>query len=222
VDRIDELCTECFNAVISLKRVEEASTQSPQALQQEMRRQLDSMSERGRRLGFPHQDIQDMTYAIVALVDEIALRGPPRLSQWWMGSMLQVAYFDENRAGEGFFRRMDAARSAGRSDTLRVYYLCLLMGFMGQYATRGGEMELGKVTNAVRDAVVRGGLDEPEALSPRGDRPQEAATAPEKNLRWFWLPVIGVGVAVVLFVVFSAVSAARASSFVSYLESLLR
>ena len=44
---------------------------------------------------------------ILALADEIALGGDPKISQYWMGNMLQLAYFDANVAGDDFFVRLD-------------------------------------------------------------------------------------------------------------------
>jgi type VI secretion system protein ImpK len=219
---VDDLTRDCFNALIALRRLDESTAQNPERLQREIRRHIDRMVQRAGKVGLQPAQAQDMAYAIVALVDEIALSGPSELSQYWMSHMLQMAYFRENVAGEGFFNHLDKAKENEDFDVLRVYYTCLLFGFLGRYGVRGGERELSDIIAAVRYHLAKAGLTEPEALSPDADRPQEALSRPDRSNRLFWLPVGGLGLAIVLYVVLAATISSRASHVVSYIETFLK
>ena len=92
-----------------------------------------------RQAQYEEIDVVDMAYAVVALADEIALHKGGSIRDFWMQRPLQLHYFNENLAGEGFFHRLNAVLSdPSRNDILRVYYVCLLMGFqVGTSRVRG-------------------------------------------------------------------------------------
>lgn len=220
MDHIDELTQSCFNALIALRRVDEATTTPVERLQREIKRHVDRMIEQASRHNVAPKDAQEMAYAVVALADELALNGPSEVSQYWMNHMLQMAYFNENLAGERFFDHMNTAKAANNYDVLRVYYLCLLFGFKGKHGVRDGEVDLGDIITSVRYALAKGGFDEPDALSPRAERPREAMATAEKNYKLFWLPIGGVGLAVILYIWLSASIAGMAKDLTLYLGKL--
>src|SRR3954470_3436649 len=101
---------------------------------------LEDMDRRGTELGLAKRDLDDAKYAIVAFLDEQLLRAPWSGRQEWMLEPLQLIYFNENTAGEGFFTRLEALEhDPSRVHVLEIYFLCLALGFMGKYAVRGGE-----------------------------------------------------------------------------------
>jgi type VI secretion system protein ImpK len=118
--------------------------------------------------------VDDITYAICALADEVALNAGEPLASGWMGHLLQFHYFRENTAGDGFFQRLETIRrDPRRREVLRVYALCLWFGFQGRYRVRGGELELMNLGESLQREVGPR-PSEIEALSPHGDRPTEA------------------------------------------------
>lgn len=85
--------------------------------------------------------VQEAKYALAAFVDESVLA-----SEWdgrldWMSQPLQLEFFGEHLAGEGFFRHLATLRQGGDAniDLLELYYLCLQLGFEGVYRMRGIE-----------------------------------------------------------------------------------
>jgi type VI secretion system protein ImpK len=221
-DFVDELTQDCFNAVIALRHIDEAAAKDPERIQRHFRKLVSKMIQEAPTLRIPHEDAQEMAYAIVALADEVALNGPQALSHYWMGNLLQMHFFDENAAGEGFFDRLDEARASRRYDVLKVYYLCLMLGFAGRYAMRGGETELADIVASVRDTLARDSIREPESLSPQGERPKEAATAPAKTLRLIWIPVGAVAAAAMLYVTLASLVAHRASLLTDFIDTLVK
>jgi len=222
VDRVDELTSEVFNTVIALRHLEQGSGGDAERLQREVKKEIDQMMRRGPTLGIAHSDTQDMAYAIVGLVDEMALRAPAEISEYWMENLLQMHYFDENVAGEAFFTRMEEAQREQRFEVVRIYYICLLLGFRGRYAMRGGELELQDITSSIASDLAREGYSEDEPLAPSGERPDEPLTRKPKTLRLFWIPVAAVGLAAALYLGLSLSVASKASSLNEYIETLIK
>ena len=187
---------------------------SPDVLQRRISTLFDQMHRKCREAGFADDDANEAKYAISAFADEQILR-----SQWpgrnqWMAQPLQLLYFNENTAGEGFFKRMASLQAQPqRSHVLEIFYLCLCLGFQGQYAVRGGE-GTGVIIDQVSSqlsAASGGG----ESISPHGE-PREAF----RGLMRRELPLVGLSIAffvlaLVVFVLLKLVLAGSVSSAAS-------
>lgn len=172
MERINEVTHDCFNALIQFRAMDGSSAVSPQMPYQRLVGFIDQMLTSAREAGYEELDVVDMTYAIVALADEVALHKGGALRDFWMQRPLQLHYFNENLAGEGFFHRLHAVMNdPARREVLRVYYLCLLLGFQGQYAIRGGELELDAIIRRVREALRSELKEQPLSVQPL--RPKE-------------------------------------------------
>ncbi len=80
-------------------------------------------------------------FAIFAWIDEIILASPWNEKGRWQTEPLQFMYYKTSRAGELFFDRLKTL-GPHQMDVREVYYLCLCMGFMGQYVHAGDELLL--------------------------------------------------------------------------------
>ena len=85
--------------------------------------------------------ISHVRYAMAAFVDEMVLVSDRSFRLDWMKQPLQVEFFGEHLAGEGFFNRLSLLRQGGEQyvDILELYYVCLQLGFEGIYRKRGIE-----------------------------------------------------------------------------------
>jgi len=139
MDLVNQVTSECFNAITRLREVDGAGS-SPELIHERLIGFVDTMRDKARELGMAQRDIDDVAYAIVALLDEVAIdRGEP-VRGFWMSRPLQLHFFHENLAGEGFFQRLtELENDPNRVHVLEIYYLCLALGFQGKYAVRGGE-----------------------------------------------------------------------------------
>jgi len=172
MDRINQLTSDCFIALSQLREID-APAASPALVHERLRGFVDTMRQRAREEHLSTQDADDLAYAIVALADEIAMGKPEPMRGFWMGQPLQLAFFNETLAGEGFFVRLqEMRRDPRRAGVLRVYYQCLLLGFQGKYSMRGGDLELMKIIDQLRPEVQRR-MDVPDVLSPNGLPPDE-------------------------------------------------
>ncbi len=175
MDRVGVVTRECFNALVQLRQLDEASLPPPEVVHQRLRGFVDALMQRARQAGWPREDVDDAAYAVVALADEIAVSRSEAMRQHWLSQPLQLVYFGENVAGEGFFTRLEAVRrDPRRRDVLRVYALALLLGFQGRYRVRGGELELMTLVEELQRELERGREVDVETLSPEGERPEES------------------------------------------------
>src|SRR3712207_4975220 len=106
MERINEVTQDCFAALLHLRQAEAHALPAPELLHSRLKTLIDEMAQRASEKRFGHQDAQDITYAVVALADEICLNKPEPVRDYWMGNMLQFHYFQENLAGDGFFHRL--------------------------------------------------------------------------------------------------------------------
>lgn len=200
MDRVNEVTAECFNALIQLRQIGEQGHLAPEMFHQRLISFIDGVFMKGRQAGMQEHDVQDIAYALVALADELAMRQPGGIRDVWLQNPLQLHYFNENVAGEGFFYRLEfLIRDPSRLEVLRVYYQCLLFGFLGKYAIRGGELELAAVTRRAQDALA--GLLRPEPLSTRHLRPKERINRQRQGYLTIWIGLFALLFALALLIV---------------------
>lgn len=192
MDRVAEVTRDCFDALIQLRRADPGSVPAAPVLHEQLRRFVDAMYTRAAQAGLAREDVDDMAYAVVALADEVVLSCSPALRESWPRQSLQLHYFRENVAGEGFFTRLEAVRrDPRRREVLHVYYLALVLGFQGRYRVRGGDLELMSLIEELQRELARSARVEFEALSPAGVLPEEGGRAARRTT----LLAVGIGLA---------------------------
>lgn len=199
MDQLVQLTRECFNAIACLRSTDD-NLRSPQTVQDGLRLCLERFQERGRQAGIADRDLQDASYALVALADEVALAGPETLRTAWINNPLQFQLFGENAAGEGFFTRLDRLLlDERRFPVLVVYQLCLHFGFQGKCAFPGGEVELMRVRDGLRHRL-QPQEEAPGLLSPAGEAPDEPLVRGARGHRWLWASLAVLALALSTFV----------------------
>lgn len=199
MDAVNQITSECFNALTQLRELD-GPISSPELIHNRLSGFVDAMRERAREQGLAQRDADDMAYALVALCDEIAMGKPEPMRGYWMARPLQLHFFHETLAGEGFFQRLqDLRRDPRRADVLRVYYQCLLLGFQGKYSMRGGEIELIRISDSLRPEVERQ-LEVPDRLSPAGEPPDEPLVRSSRRNPFLWIALGVFAVAIAVFI----------------------
>jgi type VI secretion system protein ImpK len=199
MDNVNQVTAECFNALRQLRELD-GPIRSPETIHERLSGFIEAMREKARDQGMPQRDADDIAYAIVALADEIALGKAEPLRGFWMNRLLQLQFFNESLAGEGFFTRLQQIRRDGRrTDVLRVYYQCLLFGLQGKYSIRGGELELMKMIDQLRPEVERN-IEVPEQLSPAAEPPDEPQVRPGQRNLFLWIALGVFAVAIAVFI----------------------
>ncbi|MEZ4385218.1 MAG: DotU family type IV/VI secretion system protein [Nannocystaceae bacterium] len=132
----------------------------------------------------------DARLALAALLDELAVRDRGALAESWRRRSLLAqrhVHATLTTAGDGFFDRLSellaAPRTASNLAALRIFGLCLELGFRGRYAARDGDEndELAALRARVRRRL--GALASRPAPRPR---PRLPASPPRSRPRLLW------------------------------------
>ena len=184
---------------------------SADVLQRRISSVLEQMADRARAAHIPEDDIAEARYALVAFLDEKILSSEWPGKQAWQARPLQLIYFNENTAGEGFFLHLQQLENTPRrAHVLEIYYLCMALGFRGQYWVRG-EQGLAAIMDGVGRKLNRL-LPPTDVISPKG--------LPEGNVRSIVrreAPIVGaslglLALSIVLFIVLRIVLSVSASN----------
>lgn len=200
MNRLQEVVKDCLDAVVQLRSTDPAALPAPELLHHRLQAFVEEMLRRAADEGFSHEDAQDIAYAVVAFIDEVALTKGNAVRQHWQTGPLQMHFFNENVAGDGFFARLKELRGdSNRAEVLHAYYLCLTLGFQGRYRVRGGELELATILDALAKELGRRREHDEETLSPSGERPPESLVSVKKIGPVLWLSAAAVVFAVVVY-----------------------
>jgi type VI secretion system protein ImpK len=117
-----------------------------------------SADQHARSRGYTEDNIRLAVFAVVAFLDESILNLRQPVFKDWVRQPLQEELFGRHVAGEVFFEnlqqilgRRDARETA---DLLEVYYLCLLLGYLGRYSI-AAKGDLRALMNQVEDKIHR-------------------------------------------------------------------
>lgn len=200
MNRINETTKDALNMVLQLRKLPDDASVAPEHLHGRLRSTLDEMISRGKGLDLKESDLADVTYALVAFADEVAQQKSGPIQEYWHLRPLQLYYFGENVAGDGFFERLERIiADPSRVEVLTLYHLCLALGFQGRFAVRGGELQLDVMRRRVREAL--GSMIAPEPVSRRHLPGRETLARHHFDYLLMWLGLFGVLFALCFFVV---------------------
>lgn len=149
----EQMVNECFSNTMLLRDVK-ADKRSIEHIYDVLRRNIDNLVSFPLQMGLDEDGRNNIIYAIVALADELALKGNDTLVDFWMPKLLQMHYFQENAAGENFFRRLNVLmhRSSVNPMVIQSFYTAMALGFEGQYGILGRDSELQRLLKTVHQS----------------------------------------------------------------------
>ena len=142
-------------------------------------------------------------FALVAFLDEVILTSKDPAREEWVQKPLQEELFNITTAGELFFTRIERlltrADTQELADMLEVYYLCILLGFEGQFSTRN-KTELHLLSDRMRQRIEKIRNADPR-FSPSGALPGDPIkmAAPDPVARKLKLAALCIAGAAVFF-----------------------
>jgi type VI secretion system protein ImpK len=117
-----------------------------------------------------------------------------------MATPLQMTYFNENTAGEGFFQRLqNLQQQPQRVHVLQIYYLCMALGFQGKFAVRGGE-GLAALQDYVGAQVARS-MPSGENVAPHGEPRDAGKSFVRRELPIVIFSIVLLGIAILSYVI---------------------
>lgn len=182
--------------------------------------------EQGR---FTHEDYDLARFAVFAWVDEAILSSQWSGRQQWMREQLQRQYYQTADAGELFFERMNNIGPHQR-DVREVYYLCLALGFTGQYCNEGDDFLLEQLKTSNLKLLTGSSMGLPsldkEDLFPEAYPAEQldfgGKMTPTKKNRWtaFTLLCAGapVGLYLVLYIVYRFILGSIGSNLIGTVQ----
>ncbi len=156
----------------------------PAMLRASLRDQLESLQTSAMSAEIPDATAEAAVYALCALLDESAASTPWGLS--WTENGLLKDLRGESGGGEGFFALLERTaaeqrpESDDKADLLELLYICLALGFEGQYRNaEGGRRALEQIAGGLYEVISRRRPRPLDGLSARWrSATAEAAAAP--------------------------------------------
>jgi len=159
--RVHDLTKACFDHVFLL--LQPGALDDVARVHRSAADAVEALEPQARKAGFTAEQARQIKYAMVALLDEVSQAQPGRVSEYWEHHLLQRDYFNEVRAGEGFFGYLEALLETRRddqnsSDVLQIYAMCIYLGFRGKYVARadakGFDTVMRRVNDRMRERIV--------------------------------------------------------------------
>jgi len=109
---------------------------------------------------FPGKDYDLARFAVFAWIDEAILRSDWEGKSTWQYEQLQRRYYQTANAGELFFKNLNSI-GPHQNEVREVYYLCLALGFTGQYCNTGDELLLDQLKTSNLKLITGSSIDLP-------------------------------------------------------------
>jgi len=109
---------------------------------------------------FSTKDYDLARFAVFAWIDEKILESSWKGKQEWQHKQLQRRYYQLADAGELFFKHLNLL-GPHQNDVREVYYICLALGFTGQYCNPGDDLLLDQLKTSNLKLITGSSIDLP-------------------------------------------------------------
>jgi len=219
--RLSDAYAPCFALILQLRASRDFGDAS--VLRPRVEKLLDAAEKEARRNGYPEEDVEAATFALVAFIDETILSSDWRGKDQWLVRPLQLQRYDRFDAGEYFFERLAQLRAAptAHGEALEVYYLCVALGFKGQYMLHDQE-RLRLLIEETHAELSRLPSLRAERLAPHGTpRDQKASEARGRVPAWI-IFAAAVGIALVIYLGMFLYISGAANETAAFIDRLPR
>lgn len=210
---------ELFTAVVRLRANRQEVTNA-EVFRGQVLQAIRVATQNAKARGYTDEDIQLAVFAVAAFLDESILNLRKPVFQEWVRKPLQEELFGRHVAGEMFFDNLQALLgrrdSQELADLLEVYYLCVLLGYLGKYsiASKG---DLRALMGHTDDKIKRIRGDRTD-ISPAWILPDEVAPAMADP--WLRRLAIGAGACLLATLLLFGIYKIDLSSDVSTVQTL--
>jgi len=163
-------------------------------LRDRLKTRLKSWERDCQRVDIVQKDVNIAKFALVAFIDETLITSNWSERDTWQANPLQNELFKRSDAGKEFFNLLAQLRKRRQAHpgVLEVYYLCIALGFEGQF--QDDPRELQKLIDEVGEEITPPAAEKAVFLSPHG-RPQVEQAAVQSA----GLPLWKIGAGALLF-----------------------
>lgn len=215
---LSDICGEVFTLILHLRK--SADFGDLELLRQRVRGLLERMESRAHDAGTSAEDTHQALFALIAFLDETIIASDWSQKDAWLAKPLQLEYFDRFDAGEEFFNRLDKIRQRSRSmsHVLKVYYLCMALGFRGKYQF----LEREKIKTLIEETYAElrhGGGKSAAPLSPHGLRGDELVQVVTREVPFWVIAVFAVAGGFFFYLVMTLLVSSAARGALQVIES---
>ena len=156
----------------------------------------------GQQSGIPKDTLRTAKFAVAAFVDEMILNSVWPQKEEWAFRTLQYEFFNTQEAGVEFFQQLHAIRRSVplNADLLELFYLCLTLGFEGQFTLGGREKRKALISEIAYDLQLKQTF---QTLSPHAERPDNLAVIQKRDLTPWVVAVTSVVLIGICYTIFS-------------------
>jgi type VI secretion system protein ImpK len=148
---------ELFTAVTRLRANRLEVTQA-ELFRNQVVNAIRAADQAGKAQGYTDEDVKLAVFAVVAFLDESILNLRKPVFDDWVRKPLQEELFGRHVAGETFFENLQLLLgrrdSAELADVLEIYYLCMLLGYLGRYSI-SSKSDLRGIMTQTGDKITR-------------------------------------------------------------------
>ena len=213
-----QCCEVLFSLVAPLKNPQKAATLDD-SFRERILAEFAVMEKKTFDLQIGMVEQKDARYAMAAFIDEMVLSStwPGRLE--WMAKPLQLDFFGEHTAGEGFFTRLTNLRQGGEENLhlLELYYYCLQLGFEGAYKVKGLE-KLMALQVDLRSQIDGYRGQPPRQLAPVGLPGHALINRMRRQVPYWVIAVVTISVIFFTYIGYSLVSGNIAQASVDHIQ----
>lgn len=170
-------------------------------------RQIRVFEQETRDKGVPLEQLRPAHYALCASLDDVVLNTPWGSSGTWAERSLVSTFHQEVRAGERFFNVLkQMCDNPGRFlPVIKLMYLCLSLGFIGQYRlSRRGVGDINRIREETYAVIARQQQKSPDPDLAPHTKGVDAPYRPSRIRVPLWVAATaGLGVIAGLFLWFS-------------------
>lgn len=134
---LGQLASEFMGTALLFREAPEEHRLDPSALRGHLLALLDAFMRHPVAQAIP-EEAEEARFALAALADEMIIVSNWSHKEQWRKDSLQLTLYQTNRAGDEFYDHLAKLRP-DQNQAREVYYLCLALGFEGQYAGRSAE-----------------------------------------------------------------------------------
>jgi type VI secretion system protein ImpK len=137
---LPESCSRILTLIIQMRVAQDLGAEPE--LRDKIKKLLKSWEQECRRGDVPQKDLGIAKFALVAFIDETLTNANWSEKDTWSATPLQTELFKRADAGKEFFVLLDQLRKRRKAHPglLEVFYLCLALGFEGQFQDEPGEL----------------------------------------------------------------------------------
>jgi type VI secretion system protein ImpK len=189
-----------------------------------VRSQFDLFERKLSQKNITPENLRLAKYCLAAFFDELVMTSDWAGRLTWMSRTLQWLYFGEHAAGEGFFAKLAEIRQQGieKLDLLELYYLCLQLGFEGQYRVQHPE-RLTMLANEIKNKISHYRAIDSQELTPEANKILSFVTASQQIPYWTIVAIVAALMVVIylgFMIAIHSIASSSADELVQYASSI--